>query len=294
MAKIVLLRPYQSAKAVGRILFGGKNYVMYKHYFDIDGQFLGNICLPSMSYIEIKVQPGQHSIIGYAGTQSPEDVKEEGQKYSYTLNAEAGAKYYLLVDEIQLNIEAIDEKQWKKELNAKFPVNHIATYTLQDEVFYDSNGRAVASTTRPEVVAGQQIGFIQQSNVSSNTQINAISVVTPFAEVSASSVLAIYKNEFGKYEMPEKDETFPYVAIRVKLQGTPNLVRLAKQNLTLNLGQMFQTEQTVTSYDNMILFLIPAGAKNVYLTCGDGCERQLIYSGSLQANKIYDGVITVK
>lgn len=140
----------------------------------------------------------------------------------------------------------------------------------------------------------QQQVIIQQVGGSAAPQINAISITTPFAEQGASSVLAVYKNEFGKYEMPEKDDSFPYVAIRVKLQGDPNLIRLAKQTLTLNLGQMFQTEQTVTSYDNMILFLIPAGAKNVYLTCGDGCERQMIYSGGLHANKIYDGVIMVK
>lgn len=151
----------------------------------------------------------------------------------------------------------------------------------------DSQLKAVQQSSSQQVI-------VQQVGGTAAPQISGITITTPFAEVSASSVLAIYKNEFGKYEMPEKDETFPYVAIRVKLQGAPNLIRLAKQNLTLNLGQMFQTEQTVTSYDNMILFLIPAGAKNIYLTCGDGCERQMIYSGSLQANRIYDGVVTIK
>lgn len=294
MAKIVLLRPYHQSAAVSAILVGGKNPMMYKHYFDIDGQFLGNIVLPTMHYFEFKVQPGEHTIIGYAGTQSPEDVKDLGPSYSYTLTVEAGNIYRLSIDEVKMTIREIGEKEWKKELSGKLPVNYLATYTIQNDVVYDSNGRAVASSTHPEIVMGQQV--LVQSAASSNTtlQINAITITTPFAEVSASSVLAIYKNEFGKYEMPEKDETFPYVAIRVKLQGAPNLIRLAKQNLTLNLGQMFQTEQTVTSYDNMILFLIPAGAKNIYLTCGDGCERQLIYSGSLQANRIYDGVVSVK
>lgn len=125
------------------------------------------------------------------------------------------------------------------------------------------------------------------------TYIQSITVVAPFDAQSTSSVLASYNNEFGKYEMPEKDETFPYVAVRVKLQGLPSAIRLAKQLLMLNLGQMFQTEQTITSYDNMIIYLIPVGVRNIYLTCGDGCERQLIYSGRLEANRIYDGVISV-
>mgnify|MGYP003296381419 CR=1 FL=1 len=197
---------------------------------------------------------------------------------------------------MKFSITAIDQTQWEKELKAQFPVNYITTLTLKDEVFYDATGRAIASTTRPEVVNQfqQQVVVQQVSSTAAPLQISTITIATPFAEVPASSVLAVYKNEFGKYEMPEKDETFPYVAVRVRLQGEPNLIRLAKQNLTLYLGQMFQIEQTVTSYDNMVLFLIPSGAKNIYLTCGDGCERQLIYSGRLQANKIYDGVVEVK
>lgn len=295
MAKIVLSRPFHQSAAVAAIMAGGKNSSMYKHYLELDGQFLGNILLPTMHYLEFKVRPGEHTIIGYAGTQGPEDVKAMGPSYSYSLMVEAGKIYRLSVDEIKMTIREIDEKQWGKELKAKYPVNYLATYTLQDEVIYDFNGRAVASTTRPEVVnQTQQQVIVQQVSSTAALQISAISIATPFAEVSASSVLAVYKNEFGKYEMPEKDETFPYVAVRVRLQGEPNLIRLAKQNLTLYLGQMFQTEQTVTSYDNMVLFLIPSGAKNIYLTCGDGCERQLIYSGRLQANKIYDGVVEVR
>lgn len=291
-SKIVLLRPYDFGAAMGAV-YGGKKYYAFDHFIDIDGQFFGN--LASMTYYEIMVVPGTHTIIGYVGQQGPDAARSEGQKYSLALNTEANKTYYVCIAEKKMTISLINEKQWNKEIGKAYPVKWISKVTLKDEVFYDANGKAIASTTRPEVVnQAQQQVIVQQVGGTTAPQISGITITTPFAEVSASSVLAIYKNEFGKYEMPEKDETFPYVAIRVKLQGAPNLIRLAKQNLTLNLGQMFQTEQTVTSYDNMILFLIPAGAKNIYLTCGDGCERQLIYSGSLQANRIYDGVVSVK
>lgn len=291
-SKIVLLRPYDFGAAMGAV-YGGKKYYAFDHFIDIDGQFFGN--LASMAYYEIMVVPGTHTIIGYVGQQGPDIARSEGQKYSLALSTEANKTYYVSVAEKKMTISLINEKQWKKEIGKAYPVKWISKVTLKDEVFYDANGKAIASTTRPEVVnQAQQQVIIQQVGGSAAPQINAISIITPFAEQGASSVLAVYKNEFGKYEMPEKDDSFPYVAIRIKLQGDPNLIRLAKQTLTLNLGQMFQTEQTVTSYDNMILFLIPAGAKNVYLTCGDGCERQMIYSGGLHANKIYDGVIMVK
>lgn len=122
--------------------------------------------------------------------------------------------------------------------------------------------------------------------------ITELVVTTPFDLTPMSSVLVSYKNIFGKYEMPDKDETFPYVVIRVTLTGDSKLVRLAKQSLSLDLGQSYITEQTVPIEDK-ILFLVPIGVKSIYLTDGNG-QRQLIYSGRLIPNTIYDGVIEVK
>lgn len=122
--------------------------------------------------------------------------------------------------------------------------------------------------------------------------ITELVVTTPFDLTPMSSVLVSYKNIFGKYEMPDKDETFPYVVIRVTLTGDSKLVRLAKQSLALDLGQAYITEQTVPIEDK-ILFLVPIGVKSVYLTDGNG-QRQLIYSGRLIPNTIYDGVIKVQ
>lgn len=125
-----------------------------------------------------------------------------------------------------------------------------------------------------------------------NQSINKIVITTPFDLTPASSVLASYKNIFGKYEMPDKDVAFPYVVVRVTLTGNPNLIRIAKQSLALDLGQSHITEQTVPIEDK-ILFLVPTGVKNIYLTDGNG-QRQLIYSGRLVPNTIYDGVIKVQ
>ena len=136
-----------------------------------------------------------------------------------------------------------------------------------------------------------QIGTIERR---STTEINSIEIVNAFSVVENSSVLSLYNNEFGKLVMPDKDESFPYALFRVSIQGDKNQVRMAKQHLMLDMGQLFQTEKTVTSYNNIVLFLVPNNARNIYITCGDGCEKQLIYSGRLESNKIYDGLIEIK
>ncbi len=129
-----------------------------------------------------------------------------------------------------------------------------------------------------------------QSQVSQG--ITDVVITTPFDLTPMSSVLVSYKNIFGKYEMPDLDVTFPYVVVRVKLTGASNIIRLAKQSLSLDLGQSYIVEQTVPQ-DDKILFLIPNGVRNIYLTDGNG-HRQLLYSGRLQPNTIYDGTVEVK
>ena len=103
--------------------------------------------------------------------------------------------------------------------------------------------------------------------------------------VSASSALTQYNNQFGQFNMPDKDDSFPYVVVCMNLAGD---VKAAKAALNLDLGTMQTVESTNRDMENKILFLIPSSAKNIYLTCGDGCEKQLLWNrGKLQSNKVY-------
>ena len=139
-AKIILLRPYDFGAAMGAV-YGGKKYYSFHHYIDFDGQLFGNVA--TMQYYEIIVEPGNHTIVGYVGLQSPEDAKNEGQKYSLVIGAQAGKTYYACIDEKKMSIQLIDEKKWQKELKKNYPVQWVAKLELKGDVFYAADGTAV-------------------------------------------------------------------------------------------------------------------------------------------------------
>lgn len=124
--------------------------------------------------------------------------------------------------------------------------------------------------------------------------LTSIEVPSLFVMQEVSSVLTSYNNDFASFNMPDKDDSFPFALFRVKLEGDTKAVKMAKQELRLYLGQMFVTQAMVTSYSNEILFLIPVGVRNVMLDGGDGHERQTLFSGPLRSNKIYDGIVKVQ
>lgn len=106
--------------------------------------------------------------------------------------------------------------------------------------------------------------------------------------VQYSSVLAQYKNEFGRWEKPDLDDTFPYAVIRVGLEGDGRSVREAKRLLGLYMGTQTAVEDMYKGGENEILFLVPARTRHIEITCGDGCSRQVIYDGNrLQSNTVY-------
>ena len=106
----------------------------------------------------------------------------------------------------------------------------------------------------------------------------------PFA-----TVLPMYKNEFGSFEKPALDITFPYSVIRMNLEGNAHEVRAAKERLTLFMGQMTGVEARCTTYSNQILFLVPARRPSILIDCGDGCDRVLLIERQkLEPNRIYD------
>lgn len=106
----------------------------------------------------------------------------------------------------------------------------------------------------------------------------------PFA-----SALPMYKNQFGKWEKPDLDITFPYSVIRMHLEGNVREVTQAKERLTLYMGQMTSVEDRYTENSNEILFLVPARRPSILIDCGDGCERVLLVENqNLKPNGVYD------
>lgn len=116
------------------------------------------------------------------------------------------------------------------------------------------------------------------------SQAQTVIITNSLTPIEASSAMASYANLFGYLNNPELDNPFPYAVIRMDLVGD---VREAKVRLGLYLGTMLTIEAVNKDIENTILFVVPKSAKNIYLTCGDGCEKQTLYQGSLRSNKIY-------
>ena len=119
-----------------------------------------------------------------------------------------------------------------------------------------------------------------------------LSITKEFTLVPNSSVLALYKNQFGHKEKPELDDTFPYALIRVRLEGNERDVTMAKQKLGLYLGQLRAVEEVYKGIENELLFLVPSGSGHVEITCGEGCAKQtIIDEARLISNKMYYGIV---
>lgn len=120
----------------------------------------------------------------------------------------------------------------------------------------------------------------------------SLKITRTFEAIPNSSVSALYKNEFGKWEKPLLDDTFPYALIRVGLEGNEREVTAAKQKLGLYLGRLHMPLEKLTDKPNELLFLIPAGAGHVEIQCGDGCTNQTIIDlPRLQSNMVYYGKV---
>ena len=119
----------------------------------------------------------------------------------------------------------------------------------------------------------------------------SLEIVEEFKENKMSTVLTTYKNEFGHREKQHVlDNKFPFAVLEVYLEGDEQAVKAAKSKLSLDLGSHFTIEGVCKTYTNRIVFLISSSVRNVYMTCGDGCKEQVIFSGqTLEQNKIYSG-----
>ena len=119
----------------------------------------------------------------------------------------------------------------------------------------------------------------------------SITLTQPFAEVSNETVLNTYNKQFAKWEKPDLDDTFPYVVIRIGLEGTKHEITMAKQMLGLYMGTQTAVEAIDRSGDDELLFLVPKRARNIEISCGEGCARISIMDGTkaLKSNRVYYG-----
>ena len=108
-----------------------------------------------------------------------------------------------------------------------------------------------------------------------------------------STVLTTYKNEFSyKIKQGVKDNAFPYAVIEVHLKGDARAVTAAKEKLSLDMGALYMVESVTKAYDNKIVFLVSSSVRTIYMTCGDGCEKQAIFEGmQLKPDRIYSGEV---
>lgn len=120
----------------------------------------------------------------------------------------------------------------------------------------------------------------------------SLTVTQEVKVVPNSSVLALYKNQFGKWEKPDLDDTFPYVVIRIALEGNAREVKAAKKMVGLYLGTQTAVEAVYKDNENELLFLIPSRVRHVEITCGDGCDKQTIIDAmQLRSNMVYSGKV---
>ncbi|MBQ7697504.1 MAG: caspase family protein [Paludibacteraceae bacterium] len=197
-ATIIILRPFDFGAAMGAA-YGGKKYYAIDHYVYFDGQLFGSV--PSMTYYEIEVEPGNHTLVGYTGQQGPDKAKAEGQKYSLIINAEANMTYYARINETKMKIELIEEKKWKKELTKANPVKWVAKLSLRDDVFYDANGNPV----------GENAKKAQQNLAQSNENSTAVKKAQSVQSDVDSNIPQSRKSSEDTYALIIANEEYQFV-----------------------------------------------------------------------------------
>ena len=115
-----------------------------------------------------------------------------------------------------------------------------------------------------------------------------LTISQPFEPLSNVTVLETYQRQFAKWEKSDMDDSFPYVLVRVGLDGSDAEKMQAKQVLGMYLGTQTPVEAVDRSSDDELLFLIPKRSRTIIITCGDGCARQTIMeNANLESNRVY-------
>ena len=101
----------------------------------------------------------------------------------------------------------------------------------------------------------------------------------------------VYRNQFGAWERPGAEDPFPYVVIRIGLDGNSRDIEDAKERLNISLGRMVKVESVFKEARNELLFLIPSRARYIEMQCNGECLPQMMFDSLvyLQSNTVFYG-----
>ena len=119
----------------------------------------------------------------------------------------------------------------------------------------------------------------------------SITLTKEFQTMPNIKALDVYRNQFGAWEKPGADDPFPYVVIRIGLDGNSKDIEDAKERLNISLGRMVKVESVFKEARNELLFLIPSRARYVEMQCNGECLPQMMFDSlvNLQSNTVFYG-----
>ena len=119
----------------------------------------------------------------------------------------------------------------------------------------------------------------------------SITLTKEFQTMPNIKALDVYRNQFGAWEKPGADDPFPYVVIRIGLDGNSRDIEDAKERLNISLGRMVKVESVFKEARNELLFLIPSRARYIEMQCNGECLPQMMFDSlvHLQSNTVFYG-----
>ena len=119
----------------------------------------------------------------------------------------------------------------------------------------------------------------------------SITLTKEFQTMPNVKASEVYRNQFGNYEIVGADDPFPYVVIRIGLDGNSRDIEDAKERLNISLGRMVKVESVFKEARNELLFLIPSRARYIEMQCNGECLPQMMFDSlvHLQSNTVFYG-----
>ena len=119
----------------------------------------------------------------------------------------------------------------------------------------------------------------------------SITLTKEFQTMPNIKALDVYRNQFGAWEKPGADDPFPYVVIRIGLDGNSRDIEDAKERLNISLGRVVKVESVFKEARNELLFLIPSRARYIEMQCDGECLPQMMFDSlvNLQSNTVFYG-----
>ena len=119
----------------------------------------------------------------------------------------------------------------------------------------------------------------------------SITLTKEFQTMPNIKALDVYRNQFGAWEKPGADDPFPYVVIRIGLDGNSRDIEDAKERLNISLGRVVKVESVFKEARNELLFLIPSHTRYIEMQCNGECLPQMMFDSlvNLQSNTVFYG-----